>query len=69
MSALPLKADIVQHGAAQKERDRHNGRPPKSLVLAFSNNWRRWGFALAVVPVSVLCASSDAKDSQRRCRQ
>jgi hypothetical protein len=44
---------------------------PAPLVsrLAFSNNWRRRGFALAVVPVSVLCASSDAKHSQRRCRQ
>jgi hypothetical protein len=53
----------------QKERDRHNGRSPQFACLAFGNNWRRRrGFALAVVPV-VLCAASDAKESQRRSRQ
>jgi hypothetical protein len=63
MSALPPIADI-------KERDRHNGRPPQSLALAFRNNrWRRWGFALAVRCSVGLCGGRDAKESQRRCRQ
>jgi hypothetical protein len=63
MSALPPIADI-------KERDRHNGRSPQSLALAFRNNrWRRWGFALAVRCSVGLCGGRDAKESQRRCRQ
>ena len=42
--------------------------PP--LALAFRNNWRRRGFALAVWIASVLrIARSDAEESQRRCSQ
>ena len=40
-----------------------------SLSLAFGNNWRRRGFALAVVRPSLRIARSDAEESQRRCSQ
>jgi hypothetical protein len=64
------KADILRPAASQKKRDRHSGRSPQFACLAFGNNWRwRRGFALAVVPVSVLCAASDANESQSRRSQ
>ena len=46
--------------------------PPtrSSLSLAFRNNWRWRGFALAVWIASVLrIARSDAEENQRRCSQ
>ena len=55
----------------QKKRDRHNRRSLTrfSLCLAFRHNWGRRGFALAVVRPSLRIPGSDAKESQRRCRQ
>src|SRR5262249_2918360 len=43
--------------------------PVPPLALAFGNNWRRRGFALAVIRASLRIARSDAEESQRRCSQ
>jgi len=72
MSALPPIADILGIGGSKKKGTGTMAGPPtrSSLSLAFRNNWRRRGFALAVWIASVLrIARSDAEESQRRCSQ
>jgi hypothetical protein len=81
MSALPPKADIVRHGGnvaslfalhreipAQKEKGPAQWPVPQSPALAFGNDRRRRGLALAVVR-SGLCGGRDGEERQRRCRQ
>jgi hypothetical protein len=57
MSALGQK----QTSLPKKKRDRHNGRSPQSPALAFGNDRRRRGLALAVVR-SGLCGGRDAEE-------
>jgi hypothetical protein len=73
MNLLRVSPSLSALGPTQqKERDRHNGRPPEAhpyLALAFgSNRWRGRSFALASER-SGLRRGRDAKEGQRRCRQ
>src|SRR5215469_17428020 len=65
----PTAACSVERPLPKRKRTGTMAGPSVCSHLAFGNDWRRRGFALAVVSVSVLCAAGDAKQSQRRRRQ